>query len=99
MDPMTLILIAYLEVAQCMGIQHPRPLPPKVVYVPTKWLKCSFGKCSGKYWGPPVRKIKIAVGRSTLSLLKHEFVHDLLMQRDRHPDAKHRDPAFLDCVH
>lgn len=98
MDPLTLILLAYLEVAQCVGLEHPKPLPPKVVYVPQRWLRCSFGKCSGKYWSPPYRRVKIAVGRSTLSLLKHEFVHDLLQQRDGDPDAKHLDPAFRDCV-
>ena len=99
MDPFTLILIAYLEVAQCMGIEHPKPLPPEVTYCPVEWLGCSFGKCSGLYWGPPLRKIKIATGRASLPLLKHELIHDLLQQRDGHPDRKHRDPAFSECIH
>jgi len=99
MEPFTLILIAYLEVAQCMGIEHPRPLPPEVTYSPVEGLGCSFGKCSGLYWGPPLRKIKIAAGRASLPLLKHELIHDLLQQRDGNPDRKHRDPAFGECIH
>jgi len=99
------ILLAYLQVAVCVGINHPNPRPPTVTYLPVKHIRCGksspTGKCCGLYYGPPgwpYRKIQIAGGCDSIGLLQHEMVHDLLRQRDGDPDGKHKDPAFHECV-
>jgi len=99
MDPYSMILLAYLQVAQCLGMDHPKPNPPVVTILPVKKFRCSAsptGKCIGLYtW--PSRRIKIAGESWSISLLQHEMAHDLLWQREGRA-VEHRAPEYRDCV-